>query len=284
MWISFNLLLQLVRFQYYLVIWYGLPMYKALDIDIYRRKLGLAEDYKVDGLLVCGVWDLLAEREHLPFLIKTLEKMRVKASVERIKGEQLGHAYTFDVQGKHYWFVPVMGTAYMSKYAHLACLLGSEKNILIGVVGGLKKGIKPGDFIIPTYSTGNQNAFMYDREAKDLKFYPNKELTQKIKHKLNDVKVHEGSTVTCEVMFAETDEDVRQWSEQGYLGVEMEAATMFALSKHFKVPATAILTVADNLIEETTFFHAAYDETKEIRENARLVRYEAALTELLGTN
>lgn len=244
----------------------------------------MADDYKVDGLLVCGVWDLLAEREHVPYLIKVLEKMGVEASVKRIDGDQLGHAYTLDVKGKHYWFVPVMGAAYMSRYAHFACLLGSKKNILIGVVGGLKKGAKPGDFIIPTYSTGNQNAFMYDREAKDLKFYPDKELTEKIKQKFNGMALAEGPTVTCEVMFAETVEDVQQWSEQGYLGVEMEAATMFALSKHFKVPAAAILTVADNLIEETTFFHEAYDDTLEIRQNARSVRYEVALTELLATD
>lgn len=259
-------------------------MYKTLNIDSYRKKFGLADDYKVDGLLVCGVWDLLAEREHLPYLIKTLEKMGITSPVKRIEGEQLGHAYAFDFHSKHYWFVPVMGAAYMSKYAHIACLLGSKKNILIGVVGGLKKGAKPGDFIIPMYSKGNQNAFMYDREAEDLRFYPNKELSQKLKDKLSDATVLEGPTVTCEVMLAETAEDVQQWSEQGYLGVEMEAATMFALSKHFKVPAAAMLTVADNLIEETTFFHSAYDDTKEIRENARRMRYEVALTELLSAS
>ena len=256
-------------------------MYRSLDVDKYRKKFGLADNYKVDGLLACGVWDLLAEREHLPYLIKTLEMLGVAAPVKRIEGEQLGHAYTFDYREKHYWFVPVMGAAYMSKYAHLACLLGSKKNILIGVVGGLKKGAKPGDCIIPTYSTGNQNASMYDREAKNLRFYPNKELTQKLKGKLSEATVFEGPTVTCEVMLAETAEDVQQWSEEGYLGVEMEAATMFALSRHFEVPSAALLTVADNLIEETTFFHDVYDNTKEIRENARRLRYEVALTELL---
>lgn len=259
-------------------------MYKTLDIDIFRKKYSLADDYRVDGLLVSGVWDLLAERNHLPYLIKTLQKMGITSPVKRLEGVQLGHAYAFDAHDKHYWFVPVMGAAYMSKYAHIACLLGSKKNILIGVVGGLKKGAKPGDQIIPTYSTGNQNAFMYDREAEDLRFYPDKGLSLKLKEKLTSVTVLEGPTVTCEVMLAETFEDVQQWSEQGYLGVEMEAATMFALSKYFKVPAAALLTVADNLIEDTTFFHDAYDDTKVIRENARLVRYEAALTELLATS
>jgi hypothetical protein len=256
-------------------------MYKTLNIDSYRKKYRLSDDYKVDGLLACGVWDLLAEREHLPYLIKTLEKMGITSPVKRLEGEQLGHAYAFDAHGKHYWFVPVMGAAYMSKYAHLACLLGSKKNILIGVVGGLKKGAQPGNFVIPTYSTGNQNAFMYDREVENLKFYPDKELSQKLKDKLTGETVLEGPTVTCEVMLAETAEDVQQWSKEGYLGVEMEAATLFALSKHFKVPSAALLTVSDNLIEETTFFHNAYDDTKVVREDARRIRYEAAISELL---
>ncbi len=258
-------------------------MYKTLDIDIYRKKLGLADDYKVDGLLVCGVWDLLAQREHLPYLTKTLEEMGVTTSVKRIDGEQLGHAYSFDVNDRHYWFVPVMGSAYMSKYAHIACLLGSKKNILVGVVGGLKKGIRPGDFIIPSYSNGNQNAYMYYREAKNLKFYPDEELTERIKQRFKDVPYLEGPTVTCEVMLAETAEDVKQWSSEGYVGVEMEAATLFALSKHFRVPATAILSVADNLIEETTFFHDTYDDTIQTRKNARLIRYRVALAELFST-
>ncbi len=257
-------------------------MYKTLNIDVYRKKLGLASDYKVDGLLACGVWDLFAEGKHVPYLEKALETLGVNATVTRIDGEELGHAFSFDVDDKHYWFVPVMGTAYMSQYAHLACLLGSKKNILIGVVGGLMKGIKPADFIIPTASKGNQNAFMYDRTARDMLFYPDKELSTKLKHRLGDVPIYEGTTVTCEVMFAETIEDVQEWSEQGYLGVEMEAAMFFALSKHFSVPAAGILTVADNLIEEITFFDEAHQDSQEAREAARKLRYEASVAELLG--
>ena len=64
-------------------------MYRSLDVDKYRKKFGLADNYKVDGLLACGVWDLLAEREHLPYLIKTLEMLGVAAPVKRIEGEQL---------------------------------------------------------------------------------------------------------------------------------------------------------------------------------------------------
>lgn len=256
-------------------------MYKTLNIDAYRKKLGLANSYKVDGLLACGVWDLFAESKHIPYLKHALEKLSVNATVTRIDGEELGHAFSFDVDGKHYWFVPVMGTAYMSQYAHLACLLGSKKNILIGVVGGLMKGIQPADFIVPTASKGNQNAFMYDRNADDLLFYPDKELSQRLGQRLGEVPVYQGKTVTCEVMFAETFEDVQEWSTQGYLGVEMEAALMFALSKHFDVPSAAILSVADNLIEEVTFFDDAHQNSKEAREAARQHRYEVAVAELL---
>lgn len=258
-----------------------MAMYKTLNVDAFRKKLGLADDYKVDGLLACGVWDLFAEKRHVPYLKDALETLGVMATVTRIDGEELGHAFTFDVGNKHYWFVPVMGTSYMSQYAHLACLLGSKKNILIGVVGGLMKGIKPADYIIPTASKGNQNAFMYDRSTDDLMFYPDATLSDRLKQRLGNVPIYEGSTVTCEVMFAETLEDVQEWSSQGYLGVEMEAALIFALSKHFNVPAAAVLTVADNLIEEITFFDDAHQNSLEARENARKHRYEVALAELL---
>ena len=58
--------------------------------------------------------------------------------------------------------------------------------------------------------------------------------------------------ITCQAMLAETWEDICEWSSRGFYGVEMEASTVFAVSQHFKVPATAMLNIADNLIEKET--------------------------------
>ncbi len=256
-------------------------MYTTVTLEALKKRLDLPNDYTIEGFLAAGTWDLFGESRHLPQVKIALANLEVETTISRIDGEQLGHAYEFMVDDKRYWFVPQMGTAYISQYAHMAAMLGSKKNILAGVVEGLKPGIKPADFIIPTVSKGNENALMYQRTNTDLLFYPDQKLNKRLKQRLGKTPVHEGPTYTCEVMLAETAGDVAEWSKSGYLGVEMEAALIFALSNHFNIPSAAILYVADNLIEELTIFHDDYEKSRAAREQAKQLKYDAALAELL---
>jgi uridine phosphorylase len=81
-------------------------------------------------------------------------------------------------------------------------------------------------------------------------------------------------------MLAETAEDIAAWSGQGFLGVEMEASTVFAVSNHFGVPSAAVLSIADNLIEEQTVLHENYEDTRAEREAVRDLQFRAALHQL----
>ena len=257
-------------------------MYRSLSADVFRKNLGLPEDYVVEGFLACGTWDLYGER-HLDELKKALAGSKAQTSIRKLDHGDVGHGYEFSVDEKRYWFVPVMGTAVMSVYAHVACLLGAKKNLLVGVVGGLGEGIAASDFIVPTWTRGNENALMYERDAHDFAFRPDDALRESLRNRMPPgTKVFEGPTVTCETMLAERLEDVREWSAAGYLGVEMEAAMMFALSRHFGVPCAALLYVADNLIEETTVFDERYADSKARRERSREIQYRVAVAELLS--
>ncbi len=256
-------------------------MYQSLSADQYRKHIELPDGYHVDGLLVCGTWDLYAEK-YLGHLTSALGALGIAANIRRLEHPDVGHAYELTIKGKVYWFVPVMGTAVMSPYVHVASLLGSKKNILVGVVGGLAPGMRTADFVLPTATKGNENARMYQRDAKNLTFLPDPDLAESLKRRLpQDIRVFEGPTITCEVMLAETEEDVEEWSAAGYLGVEMEAALVFAVSYRFKVPAAALLFVADNLIGGETMLHDDYALSKEVRQKSRLIQYEAAVAELL---
>lgn len=256
-------------------------MYSSLSIEAFRDAAGLPEDYTVDGLLISGTWDLYADTKHTPLVKEALQKIDPYHSITKFESLPLGHGYEIKSNDKTYWYVPVMGTAVTSQYAHIASLLGSQKNLLVGTVGGLKKGIQPGDFIVPTYSKGNENALMYERERTDMFFPSNEDLSMKLRNRLEDHTVYKGITNTCEVMFAETMEDVEEWSYEGYLGVEMEAALVFALSNKFGIPSAALLYVADNLVEEVAMHTKEYNLSKNVRDNARKVQYEQALIELL---
>lgn len=84
-----------------------------------------------------------------------------------------------------------------------------------------------------------------------------------------------------QIIRSETREDVLSWSEQGFFGVEMEAATVFSTSNHFNVPAGAILRIGDNLIEKETVLDINYEKDKDLRRKASEDTFDVAVEELL---
>jgi len=171
----------------------------------------------------------------------------------------------------------------LSEYLHLGSLFGSKKNILLGSCGGLKKEAKSGEIIIPTWSYAEESsAKAYQRESQN-KYNSDKLLSEKLNQKTsNNHIVYRNPTVTFQAMLGETLEDIETWSNQGYAGVEMEAATVFAISNHFKIPSAAILMIADNLIEGETTLDPNYQEIKNNRRCCEEDLFEYALTELVS--
>jgi hypothetical protein len=102
-------------------------MYTSVSVDAFKKRTGLLADYHIDGFLASGTWDLYATNRHVPHLKKALENLGVQTDVKRIDGEELGHAFEFEVGDKRYWFVPVMGTAVMSQYAHIVVCLALKR-------------------------------------------------------------------------------------------------------------------------------------------------------------
>lgn len=96
------------------------------------------------------------------------------------------------------------------------------------------------------------------------------ELSGRLVQKLElEHKVWHGPTITCQAMMAETWEDIQQWSLEGYYAVEMEAATVFAVSNNFKVSSTALLFIGDNLVQEKTVLDVNYELSRDAGLNVR---------------
>jgi len=267
-------------------------VYRTLTAEQLRRHVGFPADYRVDAVLASGTFDLLVD-EHLPHLIEALTTLGLghlasgphPDAVRRLQIGQFGHAREFSVDGRRVWFVPVMGTAVMGYYLHAAALLGAQKLVLVGTVGGLSPTLRAGDFIVPTVSRGTHSAWMYHRvDPPDVR--PDPHLAASLAGQLRaraavGTTVAEGPTTTCESLLAETWDDVQTWSAQGYLGVEMEAALTFAVGQHFTVPAAAVLFVADNLVAEVGLFDTAHADSADTRQVSRQLQYDIALSEVL---
>jgi purine-nucleoside phosphorylase len=82
---------------------------------------------------------------------------------------------------------------------------------------------------------------------------------------------HEGPVFNTPAFMAEKWEDVLRWQAEGYAGVEMEAATTYAIAAHFGVPAACLLYLLDNLIEERAITHNTAEERARILARRALV-------------
>lgn len=256
-----------------------------------RERLGVDEGYVVDAFLGFGIFDRYAAT-----IVRDVERHAHRIghpiTVAPVEAVEYSHAYQIiggspAASGSQYriWLVPVMGTAVMAYYAHAACVLGARALVLGGSAGGLLDGMATGDFIVPTAAVGNDSATLYARHAPSTstawtatalgpRLVPDSSLTGVLATGLSRgcgdaARVWTGETVTCEMLGAETADDVRAWAEQGFVGVEMETAVVCAVGAAFGVPAAAAQYVADCLVDGHHFFHAAYADSRQTRRQAR---------------
>jgi hypothetical protein len=254
-------------------------MYKSFTATDYRKHHKLPEDYTVDGFIIFGTfhpgpYDQLKEE---------LAKLNVEVDYSRtLEGPYFEPILEFAVNSKRYWFTVAYGGTMLSEWTHLACLFGSRINIVIGSCGGLLADADSPNVVVPTYAYADESTTrMYEPEANH-HHMADENLSQKlIKVLEQEHKVWHGPTITCQALMAETWEDIQQWSKDGYYAVEMEAATVFAVSNNFKVPSAALLVIGDNLVQEKTVLDVNYEAGGDIRQNVRRFMLGTVLQEIL---
>jgi len=253
-------------------------MYKNLTVKYYKKILHLSANYRVEGFLSYGGY---GPKTHLKRLEKTLKKLQIKYKLKKLDNF-LENVYELTINNKIYWFSVIYGNTVLSEYIHFACIFGSKKNIHIGSCGGLNRDINSADLIIPTYSYGDESTTrMYQKNNKKNTYYSDKKLSQNLKNRISkNFSVYSGPIMTVQAMLAETKQDIIHWAKAGYFGIEMETSTLFAVSRHFKVPATAALYVSDNLIKGQTAGDKKHVQEKKLRKRAKDEIYKIAILEL----
>ncbi|MCX6701714.1 MAG: hypothetical protein NTX96_00775 [Candidatus Zambryskibacteria bacterium] len=255
-------------------------MYKSRSADYYRTYIGFPESYIVSGFLSCGTWD---EETYLKTFLLMLDKLNLKYDISRPKGFW-NKIIEIKINNKIIWFTMLYGGATLSEYTHIACLFGSQKNIHIGSCGGLFPEMNSSDLLIPTWSYGDDSVTRtYSRNVQDNRHYPDKTLTEKIKSKIDPkCKVWQGPIITCQAMLGETEEDIQNWSKEGYFGVEMETATVFSVSNHYNVPSASLMYVSDNLIKGQTVGDESYEKDRVFREESKIEMFRVTTEAILN--
>ena len=254
-------------------------MRNEITADQFRKHLNLPADYKVDGVLCYGT---SFQDKAIDDLKQCLSNLAINTGIISFDSPIMHSVREINICGKRFWFVVVYGGAELSEYLHMACMFGLQKNILVGSCGGLKPDTKSGDFIIPTYSYGQESSVrIYNRKSPVQ--YSDKDLCILLEKALSDenTNIIKGPMVTCQGSLGQTADDVRQWSSEGYFGVDMETSTFFAVSNHFLVPSAACIYVADSLIENQTPLSEDYKQQANMRQQRKYLQIQAAIKVLV---
>jgi uridine phosphorylase len=143
-------------------------------------------------------------------------------------------------------YASVYGGPMASEITHVFGALGTRLVIQTGVCGALGDGIAAGDLVITTeagcgegvaacYFPGLERA----TASPDLVDWACAAIDPAVRH-------HRGPIWTTAALLAEGDAEIDAWYRAGYLAVDMETATTFAVAEHFGMRRLSLLVVFDN--------------------------------------
>lgn len=241
--------------------------------------LKVPEEYRVDALLTFGTHP---KTKAYPFFEEALQTLGIPIAYEPIQNDFFGDIKSVVTPYGRLWFDVIYGCAYASELVHITSLLGAKAIIHTGSFGALQPNIQPGDIVLPEKAYGDESTTrMYARTRTQPFFSANEQLRTEVAEALGS-PAKGGSIISVQAMLAETPEDVVEWQKEGYVGVEMECASLFAVAEHFGVPAAAVLHAGDNLATNFLVTDAAFAETQSCRHAARSTLYVASLKTLFG--
>ena len=143
-------------------------------------------------------------------------------------------------------YASVYGDAMASEITHLFGVLGTSFVIQTGCCGALTDSIQAGDLVCVTSAyCGEGAAQYYLPQAQEIN--ASLDLVEQISpSRVASVEIHKGRIWTTSALLAEGKSEIQSWSHQGYIAVDMETATTFAVAEYFGMQRLSLLFVFDN--------------------------------------
>ena len=174
-------------------------------------------------------------------------------------------------------FSMAYGAARTVEVIHLFGVLGAKLAIQIGTCGGLQSHLRPGDIILPEVAICREGvAHMYGAPDAIL---GSSEWLDKAQNSLQSRghTTYRGPHVTWSSLFTETPQMMEAWHRAGYLAVEMETATTYAVAHHFDMAAVSMVVVWDDLTRGRRFLDPLPPGGQEQLDRSNQAVYEVAL-------
>lgn len=160
---------------------------------------------------------------------------------------------------------------------HLFGVMGCKLAVQIGTCGGLQSHLKPGDIILPEVAFCREGvAHMYGTPDAVLGSSDWLDKAQ-IHLQERDITTYRGPHVTWSSLFTETPQMMEAWHQAGYLSVEMETATTYAVARYFDMPAVSMVVVWDDLTRGRRFLDPLPPGGQEALDRSNQAVFEVAL-------
>ena len=131
----------------------------------------------------------------------------------------------------------------------ILCNAKVQNMVRIGSCGALSADIKIGDIVVIDSAIRGDGVTPYYVKP-DFQTKSDPRLTDALEEvaKMSRHRVHRGKIWTTDALLRETREHVGKAMEQGAIVVDMVTSTFLTLCQFYKIPATAIVAVSDNII------------------------------------
>jgi len=161
--------------------------------------------------------------------------------------------------------------------AHLFGSLGTRLAVQIGTCGGLQRGLRPGDIVVPDVVACEEGIARVYGATETTTADKERSATARGSLENRGFRVHNGVHLTWYSIFAQSADMVTKWSDAGHLSVDMETATTLAVAKHFGMSAVSMLAVWDELLAGRSFLDPLGPDEQDSLDAANAAVFEVAL-------
>ena len=243
------------------------PLRSIMEIraDEWRTALRLPADETPDVIIVEGSWWRAQRNEWRLSALADVRELHFPDMFWGRWGE------------KKIVYCCAYGAPRTNEIIHLFAILGAKMAIQIGTCGGLASGLRPGDIILPqTAATREGVARLYGAGAAAVGDENWLRLAASALER-RGLRSFTGPHLTWASLFAQRGEDIQAWHDEGFLGVDMETATTYAVANYFDIPAVSLLVVWDMLLAGRSFLDPLTETEQAALDRSNEAVYQVAL-------
>lgn len=210
--------------------------YLELSVEDCLRILGYRPDHIPETLIIEGY---------------NAQLNRVEDAMQhfgRTWKSRLSYAVVGETAAGKIGYTCVYGAPQAIEVAWLFGRAGTKTLIVTGYCGGLQPNLSVGDFVLPTRVRSAEGTASYLLHGEEY-VEPTPKLMDALITILTAQKytVHRSPLLTWLDIILESGNDIQTWHKAGYMGVDMETGSVFAVAEHLQLNRAAMLIMVDNL-------------------------------------